>query len=130
MSKVDKLRQTVAELQKKTTSPTAKMVGSHLLDIVGSNEEWAQIVLEDFAAGKKLEDLDKEVEQAAKRSGKRAVCGPLESTRAICKALGLPEPEDVGFLAGRSAPVPQPAASVAPAEQEVGDIDFLSLLEV
>lgn len=119
MTKVQQLTEAVAKMQKNAASVTERMVGSHLLDIVGCDEGKAGIVLEDFAAGRTLKHLDRAVEQAATRDGKRAVCGPKESTRAICQALGLPEP---GQEPAAPADPEKPAAET--------EIDFLSLLEV
>ena len=125
MSKVQRLQEAVVKMKKATQSVTEKMVGNHLLYIVGGSEELAAIVLEDFAAGKTLKDLDRAVEKAATKAGNRAVCGPEESTKAICNELGLPVPQ---WLATGIEPV-QPAASAAEPVEE-NTIDFLSLLEV
>lgn len=67
MSKVQRLQEAVVKMKKATQSVTEKMVGNHLLYIVGGSEELAAIVLEDFAAGKTLKDLDRAVEKAAKQ---------------------------------------------------------------
>ncbi len=87
---VQKLGNRLDSIENTSNNIVVKMLCSHIKQIVGTSERKAEIVFADLENGFSIEDLDKKIEKAATKEGKKAVCPPWVAETVICEFFGLP----------------------------------------
>lgn len=91
---IEKMKQRLEnQLEKEYEYSPVRGVAKQLMDIVGSNEERAAVVLEDFAAGRTVKKCEQEIKKwvDGHHKGNSGYCPPDIADGIIRKYFGLPE---------------------------------------
>lgn len=91
MNELEKVLQAIEEQQKKLIDGPAFWVGEQLKDILRETPAAAKIVLEDFSAGHKVAECEKQIRAYADkhRHGSAGCCPPQEADRIIREFFGI-----------------------------------------
>ena len=110
------------QIENEDKGSTIRCCGMQLMEIVGSDEKLAQLVCEDFANKRTLQECEKKIEAFAKahKKSNRGCCPPNRAEEIIREYFGLGSAEQ---------PAKAPTQMPAPKPKVISFADMLAGME-
>ena len=98
------------QTEKEDEFSCVKTVGRQLAEIVGNNEQLAQLVCEDFANGQTVQKCEAKIEEFAKnhKKGNKGCCPPDKAEEIIREYFGLGSASEQQAAAPTTVSAPKP----------------------